>query len=91
MVVFLGLDFEAQGTHRAVLCDFAGNMLHPSGSVFEAGAFPGRKLLKQIVGLATNFADAESKGPLLSDPDRRSGQLDCGRGARAALSVAQGF
>ncbi|HEX3656669.1 MAG TPA: ROK family protein [Pirellulales bacterium] len=74
---FLGLDFEALRA-RAVLCDFAGNVLHQKEQPFRLG-ISREQVLKQIIGLARQLAE-RVESPLLSVGIAAPGQLDCAAG-----------
>lgn len=74
---FLGLDFEALRA-RAVLCDFAGGVLHEVEVPMAVGA-PREKILKSIVSLARLVAD-RARTPLLSIGIAAPGQVDCAAG-----------
>lgn len=74
---FLGLDFEALRT-RAVLCDFAGNVLIRKEQPFRSG-ISREQVLKQITGLARQLADRADR-PLLSVGIAAPGLIDCAAG-----------
>ncbi|NOY41370.1 MAG: ROK family protein [Planctomycetes bacterium] len=71
---FLGLDFEALRA-RAVLCDFAGEVLHKSQIPFHAD-ISREGVLKKIVSLAQRVANKADR-PLLSVGIAAPGQVDC--------------
>ncbi len=71
---FLGLDFEALRA-RAVLCDFAGEVLAQKEVPFRSGVSR-QSVLKQIVSLARRLADQADR-PLLSVGIAAPGQVDC--------------
>ncbi|MFV1966664.1 MAG: ROK family protein [Pirellulaceae bacterium] len=71
---FLGLDFEALRA-RAVLCDFAGEVLHQREIPFRSG-IRRESVLKQIVALARRLADQADR-PLMSVGVAAPGQVDC--------------
>jgi predicted NBD/HSP70 family sugar kinase len=74
---FLGVDFEALRA-RAVLCDFAGGVLHEREVPIKGGA--GREdVLRAIVSLARAAAD-RARAPLLSVGVAAPGQVDCAAG-----------
>ena len=74
---FLGLDFEALRA-RAVLCDFAGEVLHQEE--IGLGAGPTREqVLKTILTLADSVA-GRADCPLLSVGIAAPGQVDCANG-----------
>jgi predicted NBD/HSP70 family sugar kinase len=74
---FLGLDFEALRA-RAVLCDFAGDVLARKKVPFRSGVSR-EGVLKQIVALARRLADRADR-PLLSVGIAAPGQVDCDSG-----------
>ncbi len=74
---FLGLDFEALRA-RAVLCDFAGEVLAQKEIPFRSGVSR-ENVLKQIVALAQRLADQADR-PLLSVGIAAPGQVDCAAG-----------
>ena len=71
---FLGLDFEALRA-RAVLCDFAGDLLVKREVPFSSGVRR-ETVLRQIVSLARRLA-AEADRPLLAVGVAAPGQVDC--------------
>lgn len=74
---FLGLDFEALRA-RAVLCDFAGDVLAEKEVPFRSGVTR-ESVLRQIVSLARRLADRAHR-PLLSVGIAAPGQVDCDSG-----------
>lgn len=74
---FLGLDFEALRA-RAVLCDFAGDVLVQREVPFRSGVTR-EGVLRQIVSLARRLA-ASADRPLLSIGIAAPGQIDCDNG-----------
>ncbi|MEQ8788776.1 MAG: ROK family transcriptional regulator [Pirellulaceae bacterium] len=74
---FLGLDFEALRA-RAVLCDFAGEVLYRKEAPFRSGVTR-EGVLKQIVTLARRVADRADR-TLLSVGVAAPGQVDCDGG-----------
>ncbi len=71
---FLGLDFEALRV-RALLCDFAGQVLEQKETPFPAEVTR-EDVLRQIVGLARKLAQQADR-PLLSVGVAAPGQVDC--------------
>ena len=71
---FLGLDFEALRA-RAVLCDFASQVLTQEEVPFHAG-MTREGVLRQVIGLAQQLA-RQADRPLLSVGVAAPGQLDC--------------
>ncbi len=74
---FLGLDFEALRA-RAVLCDFAGEVLEQKEVPFRSGVSR-ESVLKQIISLAQRLAGRADR-PLLSVGIAAPGQVDCAAG-----------
>ena len=74
---FLGLDFEALRA-RAVLCDFAGGVLHQQEVPFHPGAAR-EEVLGAIVALAQSVA-ARADRPLRTVGIAAPGQVDCENG-----------
>ena len=74
---FLGLDFEALRA-RAVLCDFAGEVIEQRETPFKSG-MTRENVLKQIVSLAQRLAD-KAPSPLLSVGIAAPGVVDCRSG-----------
>ncbi len=74
---FLGVDFEALRA-RAVLCDFAGEVIEQKEAPFRSGVTR-ENVLKQIVSLARRLAD-KARSPLLSVGIAAPGLVDCRSG-----------
>ena len=74
---FLGLDFEALRA-RAVLCDFAGNVIEQKEIPFETG-ISREGLLQKIIALATELA-SRATAPLVMIGIAAPGQVDCEAG-----------
>ena len=74
---FLGLDFEALRA-RAVLCDFAGNVIEQKEIPFETG-ISREGLLQKIIALTTELA-SRAIAPLVMIGIAAPGQVDCEAG-----------
>ena len=85
---FLGLDFEALRA-RAVLCDFAGEVLHKSQLPFPADVSR-EGVLQQIVSLAQRVA-GQADRPLMSVGLAAPGQVDCLAGRVLHYSLLPDF
>jgi predicted NBD/HSP70 family sugar kinase len=86
---FLGLDFEALRT-RAVLSDFAGDVVARREAAFRPGVSP-REVVRTIVSVAIALARRAGRRPLLSVGIAAPGQLDFDRGRVVRYPLLPGF